>query len=137
MPSERHEALIDRLCGDGWTRGRGWVDAFLARVAEEPFCGDDGIDAEEIALGFRGVRVTPDAYRLTVEGEPEGWHHPVLVLEVAEIVVSHDVPPGKLDQYEDLWWVCDTSEYTHFRLHVANRYGEMRCVLDDYPVASG
>jgi hypothetical protein len=79
----------------------------------------------------------PDAFRLKVEGTAEGWGHPVLVIEFAEIVVSHDVPAWKLDYYEDLWWLCDATELTHLRLWIVNRYGEKRCVLDDYPVASG
>lgn len=136
MPTERHEALIDRLCGNGWSRGKGWKDAFKKKVSEEPFRGEDGMDAEDLCSAFRRLRLCPDAYRLVVEGEAEGWGYPVLILEVAEIVVHHDVPPGKLDAYEDLWWAFDASEHAHFRLHIMNRYGELRCVLDEHPVAS-
>jgi hypothetical protein len=137
MPTERHEALIDRLCDRGWTRGTGWKAAIRQKMSEEPFRGTDGMEAEEISHALTRVRMNPDAFRLLVEGVAEGWGHPVLVIEAAEIVVHHDVPPGKLDTYEELWWACDASDTAHFRLHVMDRYGEMRCVLNDYPVASG
>lgn len=131
MPSERHEDLIDRLVERGWSRGKGWREAVREKVAEEPFCGLEGAEVLELTTCIDRLAANPDAYRLKVEGPAEGWGEPqILVIEVAEIVVTHDVPGDTLADYEAFWWACDASSYVHFRLYIVNRYAEMRCVLD-------
>jgi hypothetical protein len=138
MSSARHEALITQLCQqDGWMRGLGWKLAVGRKVMEAPFHGEEGEDGRMLAQVFKGSRFNPDAYRLKVEDEREGWGHPVLVVELAEIVVSHDIPPNKLDVIEKLWWACDATEYVHLRLHVMDRYGRMDLVMDQEPIVSG
>ncbi len=126
----RHNELIAELVAEGWLPAAGWKAAFRRKVLEEPFCGEDGTDGLELSWIFSDARFMPDAYRLIVEGPSEGWGHPVLVLEFAEVVVTNQLPDWKVGLYQDLWWCCDGSGYTHMRLLVVNRYGHRQQVLD-------
>lgn len=131
MTTDTHEALIDGLVADGWTRSKGWKEAVRALVLQEPFCGQDGVDGLALSESFSEAPIHPDAYRLLVEGPGHGWgEHQVLVIELAEVVVTHRISQAKLAQYANLWWNCDGSGYCHLRLYVMDEFGTLTCLAD-------
>lgn len=112
----KHQELVAQLLNAGWTEPREWRKAVRAVAATEPWCGDGGTEAEDVSKILADCRVTPDAWRLVVEGPDEGWCYPVIVLEVAEAVVRHDLDAGKLAIYEEMWMNLDALDHWYLRL---------------------
>lgn len=133
MTTAVHKHLVADLCRDGWTEATGWKEAVKNAVLAQPYCGEDGLDGLELSRVFSVAPVHPDAYRIKYEHEAEGWLDPVVVIELAEVVVTYDLTKRKLQEYEHLWWDCDGSGHVHLRLYTVNREGDIRCLVDIDP----
>lgn len=120
MPSLAHEQMIAIHCHrDGWSCG-GFLAEVYRRLNMEPwrsdgYFEDPGFHANDDVFDLiRELHFLPDAFRFRIEGRPK-WGHPVLVLEVLEVVNTHPVGLLKIEKFEELWWRMDASERLHFR----------------------
>ncbi len=136
MPSgqRRHERLVDVLTQLGWRR-HGLRSALrdLAHVefliTGAPVDEVDDNNWAALADGFRVTGVIPDAWRIVDEGPDQGWLHPVSVLEVAEVVVTHPISAKKLQDYAWLWMRADACETVALRVWGFDGHGYQFPVL--------
>lgn len=133
MPTDRHQQLIRLYCErDGYTAA-GFKRDVLARLRRAPW-RTDGQDYDANAFlvdAFRDAPFVPDAHRIRVEsGDP--WLHPVLVIDVLEVVCTHEVKAAKLAVLGDLALQCDATEYVHFRAVAAYGPTDQEVIVDCY-----
>lgn len=126
----RHRALIAELVANGW-RTRGWRADILKRMAMRPWCGEDWMDYEEIRDRLPGVRITPDAFRISLL--PQRDYPALLVLDMVEVVVTHGLTKNKTAHYLNLWWDFDGSDRCHLRVWTVDVYGRWGSLLDGTP----
>jgi hypothetical protein len=142
----RHEAIIDAMALDGWKRKglRPYLKArrkeqiaealagFAADDPERPRKGDDLTHYSEwgLVLEALGGRV-PDAWRILEEDEQHGWGHPVTVLELAEVVVTHMLPADKWGEYAYLWITGDSMEDIAVRIYGVDPFGTVHPIVAD------
>lgn len=128
----RHSGLIAGLASVGW-KTRGWKAAILRRVRLAPWCGEDGYDAVEVAAGLQVAGFHPDAFRVSIiRLHPHG--PPLLVMDLAEVIVTHRISEAKLRRIVDLWWLFDATPRLHMRLWAVDEFGRMSCVMDGCPL---
>jgi hypothetical protein len=132
MTDTLHEAIIERACRrDGWHVG-GWKKAFLAKCRANPSWCDE-VTGDLVQDLFAEFRQIPDAWRLVVEDEHTpgmDWNHPVLVLELLEVEISHPMSLDKRRAYVGLWHRFDGSDHFHLRIYRAERYQPPMLWLD-------
>jgi len=125
-----HGRLVAALLAEGWQEG-GWRKRVsrsirgLGVLLEIPDASDE---APLLLEDLEAVQAIPDAWRIQSEGpdnDPhgQGWLHKIMVLEFAEVEVTHPMSEAKIAMYESLWWWFDASEYAHFRLWRVDRLG--------------
>lgn len=119
----RHARLIAVWAERLGMQTHGFHAACRRRLSLEPW-RSDGLckyrnaerDAnDEVLAVINSRKYLPDAFRFVIEGYRHGWGHPVLVIEVLEVTVTHETPEHKLAWYEQLWWACDATERLEFR----------------------
>lgn len=122
--TRRHEYLIDQMVAHGWNR-RGLREELRRRAKEELLTfgatadGDDPWQLDDADWGYvsrYAMGRLPDAWRIVEEGPEEGWAHPVTVVELLEVIVSHALTPEKQLDYARLWMAGDCCERIAVRI---------------------
>jgi hypothetical protein len=127
----RHRALIAELVAEGWQTQR-WKDAVIRRVSMGPWCAEDGYDLAEVRDLLAVTGITPDAYRLTIMRQHD--YPPLLVLDLAEVIVTHGITKDKMGRYLNLWWGFDATDRLHLRVWTVDAYGRRGHLLDGSPL---
>ena len=135
MRSKHERRLHDRLLAiasdHGWRTGP-WKAAFRQMLRDDEWSAD----ADEVLEVLGIIRSIPDAWRIRVEGEEQGWGYDVLILELLEVEVTHPVSRLKLAAYEKLWWAMDATSLYHLRVYRMDRYGNVLPLLDETSAAA-
>jgi hypothetical protein len=156
-----HETLINSLVADGWETHRfkqrtmdtmadkgalvgseihaqirhGDFEAYMdAWTDDREGMDNEPFGAWELISYMRDWRLVPDAFRIRERDGRHGNGSQVWVLEVCEVEVTSRMSADKLDAYEDLWWLMDSSDSWEFALHAMDRFGHIGPV---YPLPSG
>jgi hypothetical protein len=128
-----HNRLIDRALSDGWKRPP-WKPQLRKYLKEAPWHGDGSDqdeDSDEILALFGDLHCVPDAWRMRVESESEGWLHPVLAVEFLEVDVTSHCDDRKLIEYDTLWWRLDGTEMFHLRVFQMDRFGLVKPLVTE------
>jgi hypothetical protein len=125
MANTLHARLLALAQRDGWNVG-GWKSGIEKRLRMKPWWGDE---AEDFLYALRGTSCIPDAWRVCVEGPRQGWGYPVLVMEVLEVEVSHQLSKAKISAYARLAADADCFYDLEFRLFRLDRFGFLLLVL--------
>lgn len=114
-----HKHLIEEELKNGWRTGK-WRVPFLQMLDADPWkrASDPFLVSHINKFSF-----IPDLWRITVEGEKNGWGHDVLVVEFLEVEVTSPVTPEKCKAYQGLYWTFDGTEAFHLRVFRKDRWG--------------